>query len=210
MTAPFAMGVQTRPSIADLKRRALVLWLAIASALVPACTKPGKPEPQLDGSRVITVEGSTLRYNGQVLSFDVPADDWQKILGPRSRHEEDISVWDDLGVFLYHASKGERRYGNPNCFTVLLGRKPHWEHTDTEPAFWPKNTFRGRLVVDGALIHKDSTINEIGHDKKGAAFQRAHLPTIFTYGEGNYSGWLELGYDQTLKAFSFSLNVTAR
>jgi hypothetical protein len=184
--------------------RALLLWAAVASVLVPGCAKPGKPEPQLDGSRVITVEGSTLRYNGQVLSFDVPADDWQKILGPRSRRDHNISIWDDLGVYLHQAGKGDPRYGKPSSFVVLLGRKPHWEHTDTEPNHWPKNTFRGRLVVDGAPIHKDSTINEIGRDKKGTAFHRDHLPTIFSYYEGNFTIGLEFGYDMTLTAFDFS------
>jgi hypothetical protein len=81
-------------------KRTLPLLAAVA-LLAASCTEePPAPPPDLDERHVITVDGTTVRYNGQLLSWSSPAEDWQKVLGPRSRKEDRISVWDELGIHM--------------------------------------------------------------------------------------------------------------
>lgn len=178
--------------------RVLFLWLTLIALLIIGC-ETRKPVPPLDNRHVITVEGATVRYNGKQLRWDVPVDKWKEVLGPPSRKVRDIYVWDQLGVYISQVSSRNKK---PVAFTVLLGRKMHSPITTGEPDFWPKQTFAGRLVVDEALIHKNSTINEINHDKKGTSFGRGRLSTIFNYYFEDYYISLEFGYDHTLRGFN--------
>jgi hypothetical protein len=188
-------------------RRSLASWLGIAALLALGCSQARKPEPQLDSRHVITVDGTTVRYNGKELRWDVPADRWQEVLGPRSRRVRNISVWDEVGVFLFHAPP---HYERPGSFVVLLGRKRHSRITETEPEYWPKRTFPGRLVVDGALIHKASTVQEIMRDKKGVAFRRGYLSTVYYYDLEDFYVRLDFGHDRSLTSFSLSTQMVEK
>lgn len=167
---------------------------------------PPLPQVAVDERHVLTVEGLTVRYNGQVLPWDKGPEYWQQVLGPRSRLHEFISVWDELGVFLYH-NPGP---GNslPSSFEVLLGRTLHSPINDSEPVFWPRKTFPGRLVVDGAVISKGMSIPHvwyyINRDKQGPDFERGYLDTIYYYRLNGFLLSLDFGHDRSLKSFSIS------
>lgn len=168
----------------------------------PAPRQQPPPQPVLDEPHVITVEGATVRYNGQVLPWDAAPEGWQLVLGPRSRLiDEDLSVWDDLGVFLYHRSPKTFR---PPSFEVLLGRSQHTQLIPSEPEHWPRRTFTGRLVVDGAVIGKDSTISQINQDKTGRDFSPGYLDGIYSYNLGDFYVRLDYGHDGSLSSFSIS------
>ncbi len=195
-------------------KRPFSTWLWVLALVVVGCKEPNPaprkpaPQPSVDARHVITVEGSTVRYNGQVLPWDAKPARWQQILGPRSRLDEGISVWDELGVFLYHQGPNPDAT-KPSSFEVLLGRTRHSTLTDTEPEFWPRKTFSGRLVVDGAVIGKASTMDHINHinrDKQGESFMPAHIDTSYGYQleNGFYVG-LDFGHDRTLTSFSISV-----
>ncbi len=188
------------------KKRLWSACLWVVPLLMMGCKEPkSAPQPPADTRHVITVEGSTVRYNGQVLPWDVTPGRWQQILGPRSRLVDGISVWDELGVFLYH--QGARPDATrPSAFEVLFGRTRQSPLTETEPAFWPRKTFPGRLVVDGAVIAKGSTlsdINSINRDKQGESFMPSYNPTVYRYmlENGFYVG-LGFGHDRSLTSFT--------
>ncbi|WP_242395897.1 DUF7738 domain-containing protein [Anaeromyxobacter oryzisoli] len=178
----------------------------LALILVAACTEPFRPAPALDERHVITVDGTTVRYNGRLLDWSADAKRWEEVLGPASRDVRNISVWDDLGVVIYH-NDGKAR---PSEVLVLLGRTPHSPITDAEPDFWPRNTFRGRLVVDGALIHSGSSIREIDRAKKGTPFRRGYLATIYDYYVDDYLVGLDFGHDGTLTSFSIGPSILGK
>lgn len=188
-------------------KRALQVWLCALSLWTGGCKEPGPapvrppPQPTLDERHVLTVDGTTVRYNGQVLPWDASPERWQQVLGPRSRLVEGISVWDELGVFLYHQDPKTSR---PSSFAVLLGRTPHSEFTDSEPESWPRRTFTGRLVVDGAVITKGSTLAQINRDKKEPDFAPDYLGGIYSYRLEDFYLRLDFGHDQSLTSFSIS------
>jgi hypothetical protein len=148
---------------------------------------------------VLTVEGTTVRYNGQVLPWDTDPERWQQVLGPRSRFvNEIVSVWDDLGVFLYHHDQ------KPTSFEVLLSRSWDSKLIVEPPEHWPRRTFTGRLVVDGAVIGKGSTISQINRDKTGPDFSIGYLDHIYSYDLGDFYVRLDYGHDGSLSSFSIS------
>jgi hypothetical protein len=181
-----------------------VIGLTISTFLSEQCSEPRKPLPQLDDRHVITVDGSTVRYNGKLLPWDVPAERWQDVLGPYSRRDEEghILTWDELGLFLYE----ERPSPIAGSLEIQFGWKPHSPHHFGRPDHWPKKLFPGRLIVDGALIHKNSTILEINTDKKAKPdFRRGYMDTIYSYDrDDGFYVRLDFGHDGTLTAFSIS------
>jgi hypothetical protein len=173
--------------------------------LEPPPPPPPPPKVVVDERHVLTVEGTTVRYNGQVLPWEAGPERWQQVLGPRSRLDEFISVWDELGVFLYHNAGPDN--SRPSSFAVLLGRTRHSPLTDSEPDFWPRRTFPGRLVVDGAVISRGMTISHvmyINRDKKGSPFRLSYLDTIYSYDLDGFLIGLEFGHDSSLTSFSIS------
>lgn len=190
-------------------RQPFLLLLGAVALLAGSCTdKPRPPPPELDEQHVITVEGTTVSYNGRVIPWNTPPERWQEVLGPRSRKEERISVWDDLGVYL---SDNDSRYPAKDyavsSFTVLLGRSRHSKLTKTEPDSWPKKTFRGRLMVDGTLIHAGMSldqINQINSEKKGEPFMPGYLRSIYSYDLSGFYIRLDFSHDRTLTSFSIS------
>lgn len=186
-------------------------WLWVLALLMVGCKdcdaapQPPAQSPQIEPRYIITVDGTIVRYNGQELPWSAKPDRWQQILGPRSRLVDGISVWDELGVFVYHQGK-DPDATSPTGFEVLFGRTPHSPLTQTEPEFWPRKTFTGRLLVDGAAIDKSSTVNQANRDKKGESFARAHIATTYGYWlEDGYYVALDFGHDGSLKSFSIAV-----
>lgn len=187
-------------------KQLLVLLLAAVALLAGSCTdKPRPPPPELDEQHVITVEGTTVRYNGRVIPWNTPPEQWQEVFGPRSRKVRGISVWDELGVYLYDNDSSHPAKDYPvSSLTILFGRTQKSKLTRTEPDFWPKKTFRGRLMVDGALIHSGSNVNQINSEKKDPPFMPGYSRGIYSYDSSGFYIRLDFGYDRTLTEFSIS------
>jgi hypothetical protein len=88
---------------------------------------------------------------------------------------------------------------------VLFGRARRSRLTQSEPDFWPRKTFRGRLEVDGALIHKDLMPRQIfTRKKKGTPFRGGYSRGLYSYDlDGSYIE-LSYGHDGSLTKFSMS------
>lgn len=155
------------------------LLLLLLSGLL-GCSRSGSSAEDagtVPSGPALTVEGVTVHYNGQVLPLPGPLDTWKAVLGEPSRMVErskDTYVWDDLGVYV-----GVRRGTGfvQNLAVVLNPREPGAEVFK----HLPRTTFRGRLLVDGAWVHGDATIQDINRDKRGILFSRDYLPRIYSY-----------------------------
>jgi hypothetical protein len=175
-----------------------VLLLLLGGCREPASAPP--PAPGTPENPLLTVEGTTVRYNGQLLPWE-DTGAWRRVLGPPSRESEGILIWDELGVFLY--DQDPQRPG-PESFEVLLGRTMHSPLTEGEPEHWPRKTFTGRLLVDGSAITHRSKIHEINRGKKGSDFARDYMSGIFSYYMGDFYVRIDYGHDRSLTAFSIS------
>ena len=125
----------------------------------------------------LTIEGATLRYNGQLLPLPGSLETWKAVLGEPSRMVErakDTYVWDELGLY---AGTLPGRQLIQNLVIVLNPREPGAEVFK----HLPRTTFRGRLLVDGAWVHGGATIQDINRDKRGTSFSRGYLPRIYHY-----------------------------
>ncbi|WP_095978617.1 hypothetical protein [Melittangium boletus] len=144
-----------------------------------------------------------MHYNGQLLDWE-NTENWRQVLGPPSREQEGILTWDELGLFLYDQ---ERQRPGPESFEILMGRKRHSQLTRTEPDFWPRKLFPGRLFVDGGPITSKSNINDINRDKKGKSFGRGHMSGLYSYDVGDFSIHLDYGHDRSLTSFGLSKHL---
>jgi hypothetical protein len=180
--------------------RAHPAWIAALLLGVSLSCRESPPPPKLDERHVITIEGSRVSYNGHELRWDVDVDEWQKVLGARSRRRNHIYIWDELGITV-----SVDHDTTPEDLQIQFGRKPHSPHTTEEPAHWPQRTFTGRLTVDGALIHSKSIVPEVNRDKKQSPFVPDYIPTKFRYYTADkFRAALAYGYDFTLTSFTIS------
>jgi hypothetical protein len=176
-------------------------WLGILLLLWGGCREPASAPPPAPGTPenpLLTVEGTTVRYNGQLLPWE-DTGAWRRVLGPPSRERDGLLTWDELGLFLYDQ---DPKVPGPEALEVLLGRARLSPHSRGEPESWPRKTFTARLLVDGAAITNRSMIGEINRDKKGASFTRGYLNGIYNYSVGEFDVWLEYGHDHSLTTFS--------
>jgi hypothetical protein len=177
------------------------IQMGVLLLLLGGCREPASAPPPAAGTPenpLLTVEGTTVRYNGQLLPWE-DTGAWRRVLGPPSREREGILTWDELGLFLYDQ---DPKVPGPESFEVLLGRTRHSPLTQTEPDFWPHKTFTARLLVDGATITSRSKIHEVNRDKKGASFELGHMRGIYRYSVGEFNVWLDHGHDHSLTSFS--------
>jgi hypothetical protein len=184
-------------------RAASWIRMGILLVMLGGCREPAPAPPPAPGTPenpLLTVEGITVRYNGQLLPWE-DTGAWRRVLGPPSREEDGILTWDELGIFLYDR---EPKDPGPESFEVLLGRTIRFEPPLSEPNFWPRKTFTARLLVDGAVITSRSKIHEINRDKKGTEFGRGYMSGIFSYTVGDFYVRLDYGHNHSLATFSMA------
>ncbi|WP_434385509.1 DUF7738 domain-containing protein [Melittangium boletus] len=171
-----------------------------AAERVPGVKAPPPPSPGTATSPLLTVDGTAVRYNGQLLDWG-NTERWRQVLGPPSREHEGILTWDELGLFLH--DKNDQSPG-PESLEVLLGRTMHSPLTQGEPESWPHKLFPGRLFVDGGPVTSKSDINDINRDKKGKSFGRDYMSGVYSYNLGEFYLRLDYGHDRSLTVFSIT------
>ncbi|WNG20216.1 hypothetical protein [Cystobacter fuscus] len=179
----------------------LGVLLLLGGCREPVSTPSAPVPPPAAAQPLLTVEGVTVRYKGQLLPWEGPTERWKQVLGPPSREELGILTWDELGLFVYDQ---DARVPGPESLSVLFGRTMHSPLTEGAPDFWPRKSFSGRLLVDGAAISSGSTLDEINRDKKGASFARDYMSGVYSYYVEDFYVRLDYGHDRTLTSFGLS------
>jgi hypothetical protein len=169
-----------------MNRRRLIslLGLGMLLVLLVGCKRASRtsnappPHPTQD----IVVDGTIIIYNGQRLELGAPLSAWIPVLGPPSRDEHETLTWDDHGVFCnlpWPAPKVDGGAGSRpvKALTVVFGASPFTANGHPID-YWPRHPFRGRLVVDGAWVHRGTTPDEINEHKKGPSFREGYVPSV--------------------------------
>jgi hypothetical protein len=124
--------------------------------------------PDVPTRLTITVAETNLSINETEVTLPAVREDLFELLGKptrESRLANTLLTWDELGLIAYE--KPETR--EIRAISVVLGRRPH--------EFWPKELFAGTLIVDGAVVSAQSTVEEINGNKTGRRFHRNRLST---------------------------------
>jgi hypothetical protein len=124
-------------------------------------------EVRIDGeSLIIDARNVTPPVSRKVL-FDV--------LGEPSRFFSGANiayVWDDLGLYALE----KPNTGQVIEVTIVVGDIEDFKTIDR----WPKKTFTGKLVLDGAAVTPQSTVEEVNHMKKGKPLEQ-HAPSRLSW-----------------------------
>ena len=156
-----------------LKRTVLLMALVMGAGSF-SCTRE-KPKGVVCD---LSVQGTSIQYNGRTLPLPGSLAAWEQVLGGYSRKVEvdaDVYVWDELGVYgIARASTTVLQ-----SFTVVLNSstRPSRE----APRYSSRSTFKGRLCVDGSDITPTSRIEDVNRNKQGQPFKRGYLDRIYSY-----------------------------
>jgi hypothetical protein len=157
--------------------------------------KPAKPEKTEPVDADFVIEGTKLFYKGKRLMFGRPVDDWVKVLGPYNRcllsgirdgRGAYAVVWDNVGLTcgVYFGQLDE-------CELVFRDNK----FPEIKLRHWPKRYHSKPILVDGAVIDKDTPTWKYNLHKRGERFEPRILSKYeyFVEEKGfrySYSIWL--------------------
>ena len=104
-----------------------------------------------------------VSINGTVIAMPADPEKLFEILGQPTRRAKlanMLHTWDELGLIAYERPGT----GKVQTISVALDKQPY--------KFWPKSLFGGTLIIDGAKVTAQSTIQQINADKSGVKFGR--------------------------------------
>ncbi|WP_394848615.1 hypothetical protein LZC95_14295 [Pendulispora brunnea] len=135
-----------------MKHRVLVQALALG--LVTGGIFCNKPPPIDSAQPSVIIDAGKITINGTQIVLDTPLTDWTRLLGP-SRHVEragGTEVWDELGIFAVLGS-GPTEQRRVRSLALVLNTRA----IDIRP----RKSFRGKLVVNGFQLHRESSDSEV-------------------------------------------------
>lgn len=186
-----------------LKNRALVRCLALVclTGLISACDwLPDWAESfETEGNQAsFEIDGRQIIINGTPLTVGGSADELIDLLGPPSYpwtwENPTLYIWQELGLEVLVINGCLRRYH------VRLMPRPKSEvelwHKEHRPGFRALPAFPGRVIMDGAPIHKDSKLWQVNEQKRGPKIPRGlELMPYFEIESGiPYSFAIDLDY----------------
>ncbi|WP_395344325.1 hypothetical protein PN836_006030 [Ningiella sp. W23] len=153
----------------------------------------GMPKP----SEGFAIENCTLTYNGQVLDYSKPIEQWERVLGaarpasPSSKRQ----VWDEHGLRV--STRNEN--GAPSSLTFFFYKYMPYSEKDIAAAYGdqsktlkrhineakPKNVFTSSIWFNGAEISAHWDLNKVNgqmahyNENNKNWLQEAYAPTIF-------------------------------
>jgi hypothetical protein len=140
---PFA-----KPPRRPARRHGLLLFTWACMGLL-ACTKA--PANDAFPPCTLLIQGTDIRYKGQVLPRPGSVAQWEAVLGPASRRDErfdTVHVWDSLGL----NALGQGKEGTLTSFSVLMNPPRPRDPILGPLEYLPHSTFTGRLCIDGSEI----------------------------------------------------------
>lgn len=146
------------------------IFLCFIMALMIGCKSE---HAVLNAEHQFVITGNTIFYNDQQLHLQSDISQWVSILGPYSRMVDiasDIYVWDKIGIYVYTLPN------KPKVNSIIFA----FREDEYEPVH-VKNFFKNAVSLDGALIHRDSTINDVNSSKSGLFFSKGYAQGIYHY-----------------------------
>lgn len=145
----------------------------------PAPTPSTKPNRKSVPKAInVTIEGRQLMIGINKLTLPVQRNKLFKLLGKPDvttpadknfRGSNRIYTWDNYGIYAYEKPNG----------TSISEIDFQLNTIGSLYKFSPVSAFTGRLVVDGALITTDSTIEQINQSKKGKLFSEERIKSNY-------------------------------
>jgi hypothetical protein len=130
--------------------------------------KTGKSSKTEPVNADFVVDGTNIFYKGKRLVLGRPVDDWVRVLGPYDRcllngvrDETHTVVWDNLGAMCL------LEFGETTEFELVFSDH---KFSDVETRQWPKRHHAKPIVVDGAVIDKDTPPWKYNLRKRGNKF----------------------------------------
>ncbi len=127
------------------------------------------------------VEGISVTYKGKRLPFLEHVDKFVEIFGDNYRKRGDtIYIWEDLGVCCYFHLRSKKVVE----LKIYLRHLSKELRDELEIDNWTKQCYKKDIIVDGAILNKDTPIWKINKDKRGARFRKGPLPSSYEYSIG--------------------------
>lgn len=132
----------------------------------------------------ISFQNEEININNTKFTLPIEREKLFAILGQPSRRSplaNTIYTWDDTGVIAYEKPSQSIIF----CLAFIL------DNTTMDDVFTPKLPFKGNLIIDGARINSNSTLEEINRSKKGDLFYDSTLSCCSEMERGNLTVFLE-------------------
>lgn len=141
---------------------AIAVALCLFGLIVRIVVAEGSPAKPIEPEKMaVMVDNGKLSIDDKVFPLPGDRDAIVELLGKPSRvldKANTLLVWDELGILIYEEPNTKKIKQVTVALEVL------------KYEFWPKKLFRGKLVLDGATLVADSTIETINREKKGKKF----------------------------------------
>jgi hypothetical protein len=147
---------------------------SIALTLLVACSVSQQPTSQSQARNDIVIDGVSIKYNGNVLAIAGDVHAWLAVFGQPSRVDSrhHLYTWDDLGLYVRTKFKVTEYVDE---FGVVFDKDaPSRYYT-----YWPRNSFLGRLILDGGVVTKNTVIGHV--KKRPPKFREGPSPITYFY-----------------------------
>lgn len=124
------------------------------------------PDPRFEPRTTPTdadfvISGDDVRYKGQRVPLLEDVEKVIQIFGSNYRkRDERLYVWDDLGVYCFRSSFSNRAIN----IGIRMRNYP-------DSPIWTKQLYQKDIVVDGAVINRDSQAWQFNKNKEGEQFR---------------------------------------
>jgi len=175
--------------------------------LILNCLEGEKPKT-FNGDWVF--ENNKIFYQGHELKVGTHINEWIKVLGePSRKHDFSLShTWDSLGTIVRYKwtePNKEKKY-LVDGIEILLRDFP----IQPNPDFWPSKNYKKDILVDSAIINKDTEPWQFNLNKKGKKFREGYLKSIrsFSFGSAGNNTYVRIDLNPKKQIYSFSYSLS--